>query len=46
VRQIRTAVQHQRQRISHDGRTSISLDGFGRQMPTKGTRAWNCAEES
>ena len=39
VRQIAAGVQHQRQRISHDGRAGAGLDRFGRQMPAEGARA-------
>ena len=46
VRQIRLSVQHQRQRISHDGGAGIGLDRLGRQMSSKGTRARNSVEQA
>ena len=46
VRQIGAAVQHQRQRISHDRRAGAGLDRLGRQMPAEGARAGHGAEQA
>src|SRR6185312_2674738 len=45
VRQIRGPVQHQRQRISHDGGPGARLDRFRRQMAPEGARARHRAEQ-
>src|ERR1700690_3837084 len=46
VRQIVTGVQHQRQRISHDGSRGRRLDRLGRKMAAEGARARHRAEQA
>src|SRR5450759_2689778 len=46
VRQIVAGVQHQRQRISHDGSRGRRLDRLGRKMAAKGARARHCAKQA
>src|ERR1039457_6144846 len=46
VRQILGRVQHQRQRISHDGGAGARFDRLGRQMTAEGARARHRMEQA